>query len=134
MSNKEQAKRIVDGVKERLKRETDPEQRRYLAVIGEEFNTLYLQLSGHDPVGKVKIKKRMRDIWLSDKVCTKCRKKKKIDQFSHVKQYYQNKKGEMVSYTYLRAMCNDCTWPKAKVKETNARRHGSFVVGGIRMY
>lgn len=63
MSNKEQAKRIVDGVKERLKRETDPEQRRGLAIVGEEFNGYYMSMSKHDPEGKRLIKQRIENIW-----------------------------------------------------------------------
>lgn len=129
MNNKEQAKRIVDGVKERLRTETDPEQRRGLAIIGEEFNLLHMQLSGHDPQGKVRIRKRVRDIWIGKKKCTKCREEKDLKEFGPVKQYYQNKKGEMISYSYSRAMCNCCTWPNAESKRDN-----DFIVGGIRIY
>lgn len=63
MTNKERAKRIVDGVKRRLKTETDPDQRHGLAIVGEEFNILHMQLSNYSWADSEILRKKISKHW-----------------------------------------------------------------------
>lgn len=123
MKTLQQAKRIVQGCKERLRTETDPEARYAIAVIGKEFNELAMQLQGIQPT----------------KVCKKCKKELPEDHFKTVKGKHIHKKkdGTIVVYECVgkRRICKSCTWPADKVRKLNLRRMKSdFIVSGLRIY
>lgn len=106
MTNVARVKQIVESCKERLKREKDPEQRYAIATMGEEFNKLYMQLNDvNNPV-------------VHYKKCSKCRQSKPLSEYSECKLYYTQKKtGVRKVYSYKRAMCDACVWPKGKYKK-----------------
>lgn len=102
MNTADCAKRIVNSVKKRLKTESDPEQRYGLAVVGDEFNKLYMELSGMVFIPKPK----RFDIIGRKKVCDQCFRLQDLKHFG----YSQHKMASGKIKRYPRTTCNHCLY------------------------
>lgn len=101
MTNAQHAKRIVDAVKARMRKEKSPVQRYALAILGNEFNELYMQLNGpvDNPI-------------LLLKKCSKCKNNKPVEDFDVSRRSYTRKDGSVAFYEYQRPDCKLCQHPR----------------------